>query len=129
MFRIVRHHRQPMDKCASGNKHICVIDDQPIVFKRGLQFPECLANRIIRFDDVDAIGELSHHGEIFVNPLRLIGSLVQFTDSNEGHENVINSARQDLMLDMFVSLQPIDADVGVQDVLHRSTFLLPYPLR
>jgi hypothetical protein len=33
------------------------------------------------------------------------------------------------MLDMFVSLQPIDADVGVQDVLHRSTFLLPYPLR
>ena len=91
MFRIVRHHRQPVDESAYGNKHVCVVDDQPSVFKRSLQFPECLANRIIRFDDIDVIGEISDHGKVFVNPLRFIGSIIQFADSNEGYENVINS--------------------------------------
>jgi hypothetical protein len=48
-----------MDESASGNKHVCVIYDHPGFFKRCLQFPECLANRIIRFDDVDMIDEIS----------------------------------------------------------------------
>jgi len=114
-----------MDDGASGNKHVCVIDDQPSVLKRCLQFPECLANRIIRFDDVDVIDEISDHGKVFVNPFRLISSIVQFADSNEGYENVINPARQDLLLDMLVPLEPVDTDVGVQEVFHRSTFLRP----
>jgi hypothetical protein len=33
MFCIVRHQRQPMHESASGNKHVCVIYDQPGAFK------------------------------------------------------------------------------------------------